>query len=51
MTDKRIDPVCGAGIEASSAIHEKTGTGEHYFCSEACRNRFIVNPGRYASRG
>lgn len=50
MAKQEKDPVCGANIEKSLAIHEKTGQGEFYFCSEDCRNRFVVNPGRFTSK-
>ena len=39
------DPVCGKMVDASSA----TCQGDYCFCSEECRNKFIVNPGRYMS--
>jgi YHS domain-containing protein len=25
--------------------------GDYCFCSEECRNKFIVNPGRYMTKG
>lgn len=50
MASSEKDPVCGANIEKSLAVHEKTGQGEVYFCSEDCKNKFIVNPGRYARK-
>jgi YHS domain-containing protein len=49
MPDKEKDPVRGANIDAAKAVHEKTGQGDWYFCSDQCRNRFIVNPGRYVT--
>jgi len=44
------DPVCGAAVEPGSAIHEKSGGKDYTFCSDECRIRFIVNPGRYLSK-
>ncbi len=44
------DPVCGALVDPAHALHEKAGEKEFAFCSEACRNRFIVNPGRYLAQ-
>lgn len=44
---KEKDPVCGKMVDAASSIHEKVGELEFAFCSDECRNRFIVNPGRY----
>jgi Cu+-exporting ATPase len=41
------DPVCGALVDPSHALHEMAGEREFSFCSEECRNKFIVNPGRY----
>ncbi|HVR87715.1 MAG TPA: hypothetical protein VMU54_25535 [Planctomycetota bacterium] len=44
------DPVCGAAVDSVSAIHEKSGDRDYMFCSDECRIRFIVNPGRYLSK-
>ena len=44
------DPVCGAMVDPGKSRHEKAGESDYCFCSEECRNRFIVNPGRYLSR-
>jgi YHS domain-containing protein len=37
-------------VDPTSARHEKISDHEYCFCSEECRNRFIVNPGRYMAR-
>ena len=50
MDTNTKDPVCGASIDPSSAIHEKTADKDFSFCSDECRIRFIVNPGRYLSK-
>jgi len=44
------DPVCGALVDPSHAFHETAGDRDFAFCSEACRNKFIVNPGRYLAK-
>jgi YHS domain-containing protein len=44
------DPVCGATIDPSTCPHEKIGDRDYAFCCEECRNKFIVNPGRYLFR-
>jgi len=45
MADSVKDPVCGKMIDPSSSMCQ----GDYCFCSEDCRNKFIVNPGRYMS--
>jgi Cu+-exporting ATPase len=45
------DPVCGIVVDPVQAIHEKTGQGVYYFCSNECRSRFNINPGRYLTSG
>ncbi|HEX6686200.1 MAG TPA: YHS domain-containing protein [Candidatus Limnocylindrales bacterium] len=43
-----VDPVCGMQVDtesASSAEHEGT---RYYFCGDACRQQFAVDPDRYA---
>jgi trehalose synthase len=43
------DPVCGMAIEDSTAALAAPFNGRrHYFCSEACRARFLASPERYA---
>ena len=44
------DPVCGALVDPSHAFHETAGDQEFSFCSEECRNKFIVNPGPYLEK-
>jgi uncharacterized protein len=34
------DPVCGTHIPSSVAVTLAEGGRTHYFCSEACRDRF-----------
>jgi Cu+-exporting ATPase len=43
------DPVCGMTIDekAAAARQDYEGTTYH-FCSEACRQTFQADPGRYA---
>lgn len=47
---KVIDPVCGMAIEAEQAFAKTEHAGKtYYFCSEACRQRFTAEPGKYVS--
>jgi len=46
MAKKVKDPVRGMMVEEATAMCQ----GEYCFCSEECRNKFIVNPGRYMGR-
>ncbi|OIQ94133.1 YHS domain protein [mine drainage metagenome] len=39
-----IDPACGAPVDASSPYSGVRGGALFYFCSEACRSRFLANP-------
>jgi len=43
------DRVCNTFVPRSSAIVHRDADGEHYFCSESCRDRFLSaapDPGR-----
>jgi len=43
-----IDPVCGMRIEADDAAATAEHDGRtYYFCSEACRDAFVADPGAY----
>ena len=44
------DPVCGMTVNPAEAIHEVLNFQDYWFCSDECRNRFLVNPGRYLVR-
>ena len=45
---QRSDPVCGMRLEPSEMRLVATWAGSAYeFCSEACRDRFEADPGRY----
>jgi Cu+-exporting ATPase len=45
------DPVCGMTVETTSDATQETYEGVTYhFCYPACRERFLAEPGRYASR-
>ena len=48
---KVTDPVCGMTLDADQVVAkvEHAGTTYH-FCSEACRKRFVAEPGKYAGR-
>ncbi len=44
-----IDPVCRMTIDPATAAVSEVFAGEHvYFCSDACRRRFLANPAAYA---
>ena len=34
------DPVCGMHVSPAASVTLAIGTTTHYFCSEACRDRF-----------
>jgi YHS domain-containing protein len=36
------DPVCGMYMDPRLAIHVEDRTGDHYFCSEECRRKFLA---------
>ena len=36
------DRVCNTFLPASQAIRVEDEAGEHFFCSEACRDRFLA---------
>jgi YHS domain-containing protein len=35
------DPVCGTFISTSTAIQKRVGGEIYYFCSSACRDKFV----------
>jgi Cu+-exporting ATPase len=44
------DPVCGMTVDPTTAKHQGRHRGQqHYFCSEGCKAKFEVDPGRYVS--
>ena len=49
MATNEKDPVCGITVDPTKAVHDKTGDRDYSFCSDECRIRFIVNPGKYIS--
>lgn len=43
-----VDPVCGMRIEDDDAVAAVEHEGRTYhFCSEACRDAFVADPGAY----
>jgi Cu+-exporting ATPase len=38
------DPVCGMTVDAAKAIHADRSGKTHYFCGEACRDKFLAIP-------
>ncbi|HEY9555612.1 MAG TPA: ATP-binding cassette domain-containing protein [Acidimicrobiales bacterium] len=45
------DPVCGMSVERDTSLHLQSEGEEWWFCSDACRADFALNPDRYASAG
>jgi YHS domain-containing protein len=41
------DPVCGTSVDRSDAERASNGVREFFFCSEACREAFRAEPGKY----
>jgi YHS domain-containing protein len=39
------DRVCNTFVPRSRALVARVGTTEHFFCSEACRRRFVDSAG------
>jgi len=47
---KVIDPVCGMELEPAQAAAAADQRGTvYYFCSAACKQRFVEAPDRYLS--
>jgi YHS domain-containing protein len=43
------DPVCGMHLAEGLAIAEFSGGEPVFFCSEECRNKFMVEPRKFAA--
>ena len=42
------DPVCGMNIDSEEAAGTAESLGiTYYFCSQACHDAFVANPGEY----
>jgi P-type Cu+ transporter len=41
------DPVCGMTVDPRTARHAEYQGATYYFCSEACRSKFLTDPKRY----
>lgn len=37
-----IDPICGMTVDTSTALHAEREGETSYFCSEKCRQKFLV---------
>jgi YHS domain-containing protein len=47
-----MDPVCGMKVNKAEAAARAVYRGaDYYFCVEACRERFLADPERYATGG
>ena len=42
-----VDPVCGMEVTADSEWTAEYEGATFYFCSEACRDSFVAEPGKY----
>jgi Cu+-exporting ATPase len=42
------DPVCGMRVDRANAKTALYGDVKYYFCSAACRDRFVKDPAPYA---
>lgn len=42
MIDTRRDPVCGAFVSPTHALKATIGGREQYFCSPACRDKYLA---------
>ncbi|MFA6568347.1 MAG: phospholipase D-like domain-containing protein [Victivallales bacterium] len=46
-----IDPVCGTKVDEACATFEERDGRKFYFCSDSCRQKFLLAPeGKFASR-
>ena len=45
-----LDPVCGMVIQSGGAISAVHDGKTYFFCSEACRNRFLEKPSRFVAK-
>jgi Cu+-exporting ATPase len=46
---QQLDPVCGMTVPGDSAHRTDFAGREYVFCSNRCRERFLVDPQRYAA--
>ncbi|HYJ79545.1 MAG TPA: hypothetical protein VEW03_08100 [Longimicrobiaceae bacterium] len=44
------DPVCGMEVDSATALRLEHGEHNHFFCSEACRDRFQASSASYGDR-
>jgi YHS domain-containing protein len=47
---KNVDPVCGMTVDATTAHKSRYEGREVLFCSSVCKQKFDVDPKRYAAR-
>ncbi|CUR59847.1 Silver exporting P-type ATPase [metagenome] len=49
-THQVLDPVCGMGVDPTTAEHTAHHDGEQFFfCSAACKDTFVADPEQYAA--
>lgn len=52
MADKHVDPVCKMEVTEENAACSYEFNGKtYYFCNEACRDEFKVDPARFLDDG
>ena len=39
-----IDPICGMEVDEQNALHAEWRGETYYFCSEHCRDKFLLQP-------
>lgn len=44
------DPVCGMTVSPDSALHAERDGKLAYFCSEACRTKWLATPAKAAPK-
>ncbi len=45
------DPVCGMYMDSRLAVRLENRNGTYYFCSDACKSKFIAKPGKTDTGG
>ncbi len=47
MSEMATDPVCGMAVEREGSPHFQHDGATYFFCSPACRDEFVAEPGRF----
>ncbi len=51
VPSEAVDPVCGMTVERSTPLTAGRAGATYYFCSEACRRKFLRAPATYLAAG